>query len=84
MTPHVLRHGFASIANDLGFTEVTIAALAGHAKRSVTSKYNYPILLYLRQWFVFGATAIVLGSLLYVLDVSSLNGFGADRYDQLG
>jgi hypothetical protein len=26
-----------------------------------------PILLYLRQWFVFGATAIVLGSLLYVL-----------------
>jgi integrase len=28
VTPHVLRHSFASIANDLGFTEVTIAALA--------------------------------------------------------
>jgi hypothetical protein len=28
---------------------------------------NYPILIYLRQWFVFGATAIVLGSLLYVI-----------------
>jgi hypothetical protein len=28
---------------------------------------NYPIFLYLRQWFVFAATAIVLGSLLYVL-----------------
>lgn len=28
---------------------------------------HYPILLYLRQWFVFGATAVVLGSLLYVL-----------------
>ena len=26
---------------------------------------NYPIFLYLRQWFVFGTTAIVLGSLLY-------------------
>jgi site-specific recombinase XerD len=36
---HVLRHSFASIANDLGFTEVTIAALVGHAKGSVTSKY---------------------------------------------
>ena len=39
VTPHVLRHSFASIANDLGFTEVTIAALVGHAKGSMTSKY---------------------------------------------
>jgi integrase len=39
VTPHVLRHSFASIANDLGFTEVTIAALLGHSKGSVTSKY---------------------------------------------
>jgi integrase len=39
VTPHVLRHSFASIANDLGFTEITIAALVGHAKGSVTSKY---------------------------------------------
>jgi integrase len=31
VTPHVLCHSFASIANDLGFTEVTIAALVGHA-----------------------------------------------------
>jgi len=37
VTPHVLRHSFASIANDLGFTEITIAALIGHAKGSVTS-----------------------------------------------
>jgi integrase len=37
VTPHVLHHSFASIANDLGFTEVTIAALVGHAKGSVTS-----------------------------------------------
>jgi hypothetical protein len=28
---------------------------------------NIPILLYLRQWFVFNGTAIVLGILLYVL-----------------
>jgi integrase len=37
VTPHVLRHSFASIANDLGLTEVTIAALVGHAKGSSTA-----------------------------------------------
>jgi len=39
----MLRHSFASIANDLGFTEVTIAALVGHAKGSVTSKYIHTL-----------------------------------------
>jgi integrase len=43
ITPRVLRHSFASIANDLGFTEVTIAALVGHAKGSVTSKYIHTL-----------------------------------------
>jgi integrase len=43
VTPHILRHSFASIANDLGFTEVTIAALVGHAKGSVTSKYIHTL-----------------------------------------
>lgn len=39
VTPHVLRHSFASVANDLGLTELTIAALVGHAMGSTTSKY---------------------------------------------
>ncbi len=43
VTPHVLRHSFASIANDLGFTEVTIAALIGHAKGSVTGNYIHTL-----------------------------------------
>lgn len=43
ITLHVLRHSFASIANDLGFTEVTIAALVGHAKGSMTSKYIHTL-----------------------------------------
>ena len=43
VTPHVLRHSFASIANDLGFTEATIAALVGHSKGSVTSKYIHAL-----------------------------------------
>lgn len=41
VTPHVLRHSFASIAADLGFSELTIAALLGHKKASVTSKYAH-------------------------------------------
>lgn len=43
VTPHVLRHSFASIANDLGFTEISIAALMGHAKGTVTSKYVHTL-----------------------------------------
>lgn len=43
VTPHVLRHSFGSIANDLGFTEITIAALVGHSKGSVTSKYIHSL-----------------------------------------
>lgn len=43
ITPHILRHSFASVANDLGFTEVTIAALVGHSKGTVTSKYIHSL-----------------------------------------
>ena len=43
VTPHVLRHSFASIANDLGFTEVTIAALLGHAKGTEMGKYIHTL-----------------------------------------
>lgn len=39
VTPHVLRHSFASLAGDLGYSEPTIAALVGHQGRSVTSRY---------------------------------------------
>ncbi len=39
VTPHVLRHSFASLAGDLGFSEPTIAVLVGHKGRSVTSRY---------------------------------------------
>ena len=39
ITPHVLRHSFSSIANDLGFTEATIGSLIGHSRGSVTGRY---------------------------------------------
>ncbi|WP_299863976.1 site-specific integrase [uncultured Roseobacter sp.] len=42
-TAHVLRHSFASLANDLGFTESTVAALVGHSTNSITSKYIHSL-----------------------------------------
>ena len=39
VTPHTLRHSFASVAGDLGYTENTIAAMLGHSAGSVTSRY---------------------------------------------
>ena len=39
VTLHVLRHSFASLAADLGYSEPTIAALVGHQGHSVTSRY---------------------------------------------
>ena len=39
VTPHVFRHSFASLAADMGYSEPTIAALIGHAGRSMTSRY---------------------------------------------
>ena len=41
VTPHILRHSFASVAADLGYSELTIAALLGHRKASVTSRYAH-------------------------------------------
>jgi integrase len=41
LTPHVLRHSFASLAGDLGYSEPTIAALVGHKGHSVTSRYMH-------------------------------------------
>ena len=39
ITPHVLRHTFASLAAEIGFSELTIAGLLGHAAGSVTAGY---------------------------------------------
>lgn len=48
VTPHTLRHTFASVAADLGYSELTIAVLLGHKKASITSRYTHhsdPVLL---------------------------------------
>ncbi|MCA0012908.1 site-specific integrase [Mesorhizobium sp. B292B1B] len=39
VTCHVLRHTFASVASELGYSDGTIAGLLGHKGRGVTSRY---------------------------------------------
>lgn len=39
ITPHTLRHSFASFAASLGFSELTISGLLGHAPRGITQRY---------------------------------------------
>jgi site-specific recombinase XerD len=36
---HTLRHTFASVAADLGYSELTSAGLLGHASMGVTQRY---------------------------------------------
>ena len=44
VTAHVLRHSFASVANDLGYTEATVAALLGQRSGgSVTRRYIHQL-----------------------------------------
>ena len=39
VTLHTLRHSFASVAADLGYSESTIGALIGHKGSTMTSRY---------------------------------------------
>jgi site-specific recombinase XerD len=39
VTPHTLRHSYASLAADMGLSDSTIARLLGHKQISITSRY---------------------------------------------
>jgi integrase len=41
VTIHVLRHSYAAVAAEMGFSELTIAGLLGHAVRGVTARYAH-------------------------------------------
>jgi integrase len=43
VTPHVLRHSYATVAHELGYSELTIAGLLGHRAGSVTARYAHHI-----------------------------------------
>jgi integrase len=39
VTLHGLRHWFASAATELGYSDLIIGALLGHAKKGITGRY---------------------------------------------
>jgi integrase len=41
VTVHVLRHTFAAVAAELGFSELTIAGLLGHRASGITARYAH-------------------------------------------
>lgn len=43
VTPHVLRHSYATVAHELGYSELTIAGLLGHGAGSVTARYAHHV-----------------------------------------
>jgi integrase len=42
VTLHVLRHSFASLAADLGYSDAVIGELIGHKRAGVTAAYTHP------------------------------------------
>ena len=43
VTPHVLRHSYATVAHELGYSELTIAGLLGHKAGSITARYAHHV-----------------------------------------
>ena len=43
VTPHVLRHSYATVAHELGYSELTIAGLLGHSAGSITARYAHHV-----------------------------------------
>lgn len=43
VSAHVLRHSFASVALEIGYSELTIAGLLGHSAGSVTARYAHHV-----------------------------------------
>ncbi|WP_417792792.1 tyrosine-type recombinase/integrase [Terasakiella pusilla] len=43
ITPHVFRHSFATTANELSYTELTIAGMIGHSLGTITSRYAHNV-----------------------------------------
>lgn len=60
---HDLRHTFASIGDDLGFSSATVGALLGHAAGSQTQKYTHKLSkdLQVAAAAIGGRMAILLG-----------------------
>lgn len=63
VTPHTLRHSFATTANTLGCSEPTIAALLGHSRGTMTSRYVHVV-----DATLLAAADRVAGAIAHALD----------------
>jgi integrase len=41
ITPHTLRHSFASVGGDLEYSDPTIGGIIGHVNGSMTGRYRH-------------------------------------------
>jgi len=41
ITVHSLRHGFASVAGELGYADATIGVLLGHVSNTISGRYTH-------------------------------------------
>jgi integrase len=62
VTLHTLRHSFATTANTLGCSEPTIAAMLGHSRGTMTSRYVHVV-----DATLLAATDRVSGAIAYAL-----------------
>lgn len=76
VTPHTLRHSFASLAGDLGYSELTISVLVGHKGHSITSRYVHSAdaVLLAAADAVAGRTSELMGYTVPSADVVPLRG----------
>jgi integrase len=81
VTPHVLRHSFASLAADLGYSEPTIAALVGHKGQTITSRclHSADAVLLAAADAVADRTAELMGEKKCEAEVVSLGRWSAER-----
>jgi integrase len=62
VTPHTLRHSFASLAADMGIADHTISGLLGHARKGITSRY-----LHLGEKALLDAANLVAGETMRLM-----------------
>jgi integrase len=58
VTPHTIRHSFASLSADMGYSDNVIAGMLGHARSSITSRY-----IHLEKALIESADAVVAETL---------------------
>jgi integrase len=69
ITPHTLRHSFASLGGDLGYSELTIGAIIGHRSNTITSRY------------IHSADTVLLSAVDAIADETARRLFSVNQFD---